>query len=231
MTLVHQIAFILMHVIVSCTSELFTSSYSPYNSLERLSYHIIESLCSLRLLEAGHVGALGYACTGIGVGGWLMTGQSYIKGNSINNDCHLSIDKPSAIRLAICYEVLFAYDTIIFLLTLYKTWRNPPSVVIGTPSQSLFTLLLRDGAFYFMFMALANLANILTFGLAPAFLRGRLSTFTSCLAVTLVSRMMLNLHRADTDMGILSTISGIMVFQDSREESSIGDSCLQEDPH
>ncbi|KAH8828841.1 hypothetical protein DL96DRAFT_1708018 [Flagelloscypha sp. PMI_526] len=150
----------------------------------------------------------------------------------------MSIDKPSAIRLAISYEVLFVYDTIIFLFILYKTWRYPPSIVIGTPSPvTLYPL----GAFYFMFMALANLANILTFCLAPVlediltlttvFLRGRLSTFTSCLAVTLVSRMMLNLHRVDTDLGIMSTVSGMMVFQYSREESTIGDSCPEDGPH
>ncbi|KAH8828842.1 hypothetical protein DL96DRAFT_1595773 [Flagelloscypha sp. PMI_526] len=211
MNLVHQITLILVQVIVCFIISL--RIYALYG-------------CSKRVMW----GLLGYASSLIGVVGWSMSGQSLIKGNSISNDCHLSIDRASAIRLAICWEALFAYDTTIFLLTLYKTWRNAPSTAIGRSRQSLSALLLRDGAFYFMFMALANLANILTFYLAPLFLRGRLSTFASCLAVTLVSRMMLNLHRANTDLGIMSTDSGMIMFQDSWEERTIDLSYLEEDP-
>ncbi|KAG1732498.1 hypothetical protein EDB19DRAFT_1733757 [Suillus lakei] len=53
-------------------------------------------------------------------------------------------------------------------------------------------------------MALSNIPNILTFYIGSVGLRGSLSTFTGCISVTLVSRLMLNLHRT-IDTGILST--------------------------
>ncbi|THH03754.1 hypothetical protein EW146_g10349 [Bondarzewia mesenterica] len=52
------------------------------------------------------------------------------------------------------------------------------------------------GAIYFAFMVLANLSNIFTFYFAPDGLRGVLSTFASCVSVTMMSHLMLNLHEA-----------------------------------
>ncbi|THH12890.1 hypothetical protein EW146_g7278 [Bondarzewia mesenterica] len=52
------------------------------------------------------------------------------------------------------------------------------------------------GAIYFAFMVLANLSNIFTFFFAPDGLRGVLSTFASCVSVTMMSHLMLNLHEA-----------------------------------
>ncbi|KIM74721.1 hypothetical protein PILCRDRAFT_695652 [Piloderma croceum F 1598] len=54
-------------------------------------------------------------------------------------------------------------------------------------------------------MALANLANILTFYLARPTLRGCLSLCASCISVTMMSRFMLNLHSA-ASAGIFSTL-------------------------
>ncbi|KAG1867210.1 hypothetical protein DFJ58DRAFT_768935 [Suillus subalutaceus] len=53
---------------------------------------------------------------------------------------------------------------------------------------------------YFGAMTLVNILNILTFYVA---VRGSLSSLTSCLSVTLISRLMLNLHKS-IDTGICS---------------------------
>lgn len=56
---------------------------------------------------------------------------------------------------------------------------------------------------YFAVMTLSNLPNILTYYFGSNTTRGSLATFTSCMSVTLVSRLMLNLHKS-VDAGILS---------------------------
>ncbi|KAG6906442.1 hypothetical protein DXG01_013925 [Tephrocybe rancida] len=112
-----------------------------------------------------------------------------------------------AIRLAGAWEALFVYDSILFTLTMVKTWKNRSEFTLN-PSQSgtvsIIYLIFRDGAIYFAVMALANLANILTFYFCGPFMRGGLSTFASGISVTMMSRLMLNLHE-NADTGIYST--------------------------
>ncbi|KAJ7214358.1 hypothetical protein GGX14DRAFT_443792 [Mycena pura] len=52
-------------------------------------------------------------------------------------------------------------------------------------------------------MALANLSNIGSFYFGGPLFRGSLSTFASCTSVTMVSRLMLNLHE-QAAIGIMS---------------------------
>ncbi|KAF9252457.1 hypothetical protein L218DRAFT_711440 [Marasmius fiardii PR-910] len=131
--------------------------------------------------------------------------------SSISTGCHLQFERITAIRLAAAWEALFIYDTILFGLTIYKTWRERPRGRIGVSDgrmyMPLLTLVLRDGAVYYAVMALANFVNIMTFYFAGPFLRGSLSTFSSCIAATMMSRLMLNLHRSAPDEGIMSTVS------------------------
>ncbi|KAJ6571430.1 hypothetical protein B0H19DRAFT_1129964 [Mycena capillaripes] len=98
-----------------------------------------------------------------------------------------------AIHLAASWEALFLFDTLVF------------SLLIGTTYTTLF---LRDGAA----IAFANLCNILTFYLAGPILAGGLSTFASCMSVTMMSRAMLNLHK-HAKKGVLSSMQHISVQQ------------------
>ncbi|TFK31907.1 hypothetical protein BDQ12DRAFT_566085, partial [Crucibulum laeve] len=95
------------------------------------------------------------------------------------------------------WEALFVYDSIIFGLTIFKTWQTRREHTVTGINIPLASLILRDGKYLFSakhVMALANLANILTFYLCGPFLRGGLSTFASSISVTMMSRLMLNLH-------------------------------------
>ncbi|KAG1867214.1 hypothetical protein DFJ58DRAFT_768945 [Suillus subalutaceus] len=56
---------------------------------------------------------------------------------------------------------------------------------------------------YFGAMTLVNIPNILTYYSGSVTIRGGLATLTSCLSVTLISRLMLNLHQS-IDTGICS---------------------------
>ncbi|KAI3601134.1 hypothetical protein WG66_001637 [Moniliophthora roreri] len=100
------------------------------------------------------------------------------------------------------WEVLFVYDTLIFLLACYKAYQTRKEFEMFKARLPLTNIVIRDGALYFWAMSMANLANILTFYLAGPFMRGGLASMASSISVTLVSRLMLNLHEI-TDTGAM----------------------------
>lgn len=139
-----------------------------------------------------------------GVACFSLTGQS--SSHAIQQTgCHIALSPRTAVRLAIAWEALFAYDTIVFGLTIFKTYQGGHGTgALFSTSIPLIRLVARDGAIYFAIMALANFSNILTFYIGGPFMRGGLSTFASCMSVTMVSRLLLNLHRS-ADQGIFTT--------------------------
>ncbi|KAH8832092.1 hypothetical protein DL96DRAFT_1706468 [Flagelloscypha sp. PMI_526] len=167
-------------------------------------------------------GLLIYACALAIVVAWFMSHQSVVEASTghAGDACHVWLDRPFANRMAVSWEVLLAYDLTIFMLTIYKSWTTRHSFW-RPESATLMGVLIRDGAVYFMLMALANLANILTLYFAPPRLRGRLSTFASCLTITIVSRMMLNLHRVDIKHGIMSTLTELRFNNGPAEADTI----------
>ncbi|KAF8876004.1 hypothetical protein BD779DRAFT_1804446 [Infundibulicybe gibba] len=158
--------------------------------------------CSPRILR-------NMAITGAAVGSvacWAVFANQNTTVSQQMFDCHTGLSYDTSKRLAIAWEALFAYDSIVFALTVMKTWRAGRNIEIRARRLPIITLLLRDGAIYFAVMALSNLANILTFYFCGPFLRGGLSEFstTSSISVTMMSRFMLNLHETG-DVGIFST--------------------------
>ncbi|KAI6041966.1 hypothetical protein EDC04DRAFT_2976078 [Pisolithus marmoratus] len=130
---------------------------------------------------------------------WSLVGQQGISAATLPG-CHVVYNTKTAIQIAVAYEALCIFDTLIFGLTAYKTFK------VGIRCESkpnLVVVLLRDGAIYFAIVAIANLANILLLYLAPELLKDGLSAFSMCIAVTMVSRLMLNLH-SSAGAGIFS---------------------------
>ncbi|KAF4616819.1 hypothetical protein D9613_008367 [Agrocybe pediades] len=155
--------------------------------------------CSKRILTY----MVGSGAILIAVSCWALFGQKSAPSET-GGGCHVGLSTGTAIRLAGAWEALFVYDSIIFGLTVFKTWNARRDHSITGISIPIITLILRDGAIYFAVMALCNLANILTFYFAGPFLRGSLSTFASTISVTTMSRLMLNLHETADD-GLFST--------------------------
>ncbi|KAG1815014.1 uncharacterized protein BJ212DRAFT_1358835 [Suillus subaureus] len=62
-----------------------------------------------------------------------------------------------------------------------------------------------DGAMYFGAMTLCNVPNILSYYFGSEIVRGSLglATLTGCISATLISRLILNLHKS-IDSGIFS---------------------------
>ncbi|KAG1864841.1 hypothetical protein F4604DRAFT_1782230 [Suillus subluteus] len=81
--------------------------------------------------------------------------------------------------------------------------------------KDIIDIIFQDGAMYFGAMTLSNIPNILMFYYGSDIDRSSLATFTSCMSVTLVSRLMLNLHKS-VDSGIFTT-----PIQDDNHDSYI----------
>ncbi|PBK94931.1 hypothetical protein ARMGADRAFT_1062460 [Armillaria gallica] len=146
---------------------------------------------------------------------WSLTGQKSDRWE--DSGCHIGLCRVTAIRVASAWEALFIYDSMLFAFTFYRAYTH------RTEKIPLLYLVFRDGSIYYATMALATLSNILTFYLAGValllycitqaltssikpYLRGGLSSCASSLSITLMSRLMLNLHQT-TDIGILSDMS------------------------
>ncbi|KAG2367580.1 hypothetical protein BDR07DRAFT_1606022 [Suillus spraguei] len=119
--------------------------------------------------------------------------------------CNAAISKMVAARIGLAWVALSVFDLFIFVLTMYRTYKINSllrlSLITG---KDIIDVIFRDGAMFFGVMTLFNITNILTFYIGPVGLRGSLATFTSCMSVTLISRLMLNLHQT-IDTGIFST--------------------------
>ncbi|KAF8177084.1 hypothetical protein K438DRAFT_1978734 [Mycena galopus ATCC 62051] len=115
--------------------------------------------------------------------------------------CNIADPRHVAILIAIPWEAVFVYDVMIFSLLFYKSRRDSGLRWAKIP---IVNLLIRDGSIYFVLMATVNLANILTSYIAEPLLVSCLSTFASNMSVTMMSRLMLNLHAVEST-GIFST--------------------------
>ncbi|KAJ7046056.1 hypothetical protein C8F04DRAFT_1387727 [Mycena alexandri] len=141
---------------------------------------------------------------------------------TVFSGCHLGIIQSASYHLAISWACLFAFDSIIFGLTIYNAYQTRRHM--GHVNMPIHRLIVRDGAMYFGAMALANLTNIITFLVrvsSPLSSRvdlftqiqvggigipGSLATFATCMSVTCMTRLMLNLHQR-AEYGVLSVVN------------------------
>ncbi|KAJ7053659.1 hypothetical protein C8F01DRAFT_1165782 [Mycena amicta] len=145
----------------------------------------------------------GAACCLLALSLWAISGRRSYPLVGVGG-CHLGNSQDTGIHLAVPWEALFLYDCLIVVALFWKSFSATRTS--GKRDTTLLGLLIRDGSVYFVAMASANLANILTFYLTDDLLRGCLSTLASCLSVTMMSRLMLNLHAVESK-GIFSTLA------------------------
>ncbi|KAG2111971.1 uncharacterized protein F5147DRAFT_771549 [Suillus discolor] len=124
-----------------------------------------------------------------------------------NGHCHEIYTTPTPLHHGTTWVTMFIYELIIFVLTVFGTWKARGSPQFSLVSRrDILDVIFQDGVMYFAGMALVNLPNILTYFCGPDIARGSLNEFTTCVSVTLISRLMLNLHGC-VDTGILSTLA------------------------
>lgn len=115
--------------------------------------------------------------------------------------CHTELDQETAVRQGIAWMTLVTYDSIIFGLGIVNAFKTRKELQILRHRVSLKVILLRDGTLYFGIVSVVNLINILFFFLGQGCMRGGLAPVASSLSVTLISRLILNLHEV-MDIGI-----------------------------
>ncbi|KAJ7900854.1 hypothetical protein B0H13DRAFT_2336368 [Mycena leptocephala] len=110
------------------------------------------------------------------------------------NGCNTPYPRSTADHLAKAWIGILACDVLVFALTVRQAYmqRHTSQPYAG----SLIQRMLKDGSMYFGVIVLATIANISTFYLGDILLSGFLSWFTSSLSLTLLCRLMLNLHEA-----------------------------------
>ncbi|KAG2040144.1 hypothetical protein BDR03DRAFT_950410 [Suillus americanus] len=133
-------------------------------------------------------------------------------------NCYESDVSMTPANPGLAWVALFAYELLIFILTVFRICKTrgmlrSPYLVMSR--KTVIDIIFQDGAMYFGAMTLANILNILTFYCGSDIDKSSLATFTSCISVTLVSRLMLNLHES-IDSGIFTT-----PIQDDNHDSYI----------
>ncbi|TFY79962.1 hypothetical protein EWM64_g4050 [Hericium alpestre] len=167
---------------------------------------------------------------------WALLGQH----SSVVTDvqgCHLATSFITGVHLAVAWEAQAVFDIMMVVLTIVKTLqtRRQPGARMLTENWELVDLIVRDGAIYFVVMAAANLANILTF---YPILKGVLSTFAGWYVLPHLlsshthqhraqhlhhndARLMLNLYEAATPLPTARTNTTLpSMFFTTRIDSS-----------
>ncbi|KAJ6571460.1 hypothetical protein B0H19DRAFT_1130026 [Mycena capillaripes] len=177
----HQILLFCTQILVSIV--MIQRMYALYNRDRRILW-----------------GLSGIATSLAGFIVWLMQNQDSIP-LTVVPGCYHDVSRATSLRLAGAWGALFLFDSIIFTLTICNAYWTRKR--LGTQAQvdmPIHTLIIRDGAIYFAAIALANLANIVTFIIEGPFIPGSLTIFTTCISITMVCRLMLNIHEtADVD--------------------------------
>jgi len=157
---------------------------------------LVAVLCTMRVSALYHnnryvVGLLVLMVIGtIAISIWALPFHSSSRGLTGGVlGCHAMVPQSAGAHLAVNWSALVVFDFTVFCLTLYKAlrigWKHP-----GT----LFHVLLRDGALYFVVLFFSNLSSIMTWLCAPPLLKGIASALSNMVSSVLISRLTLNLR-------------------------------------
>ncbi|KAJ7208344.1 hypothetical protein GGX14DRAFT_698042 [Mycena pura] len=126
--------------------------------------------------------------------------------------CLTAISHSSQVREAGAWEALLAADVVLLGLTITRAYNRSRDI----PTGALWRVLIRDGV-----ICLANVANIVTFIYGNVITANSLPGFTAKLSVTMICRLMLNLHEAAaiTDPSLEPKTTGIVFAHTEGEES------------
>ncbi|KAG1732500.1 hypothetical protein EDB19DRAFT_1912009 [Suillus lakei] len=118
---------------------------------------------------------------------------------------HNLMSRPYGIAgLGLAWLAELIFELLVFILIVYRICKTRGLLRLSLVTRrNLIDIMFHDGAMYFGAMTLVNIPNILTYYAGSVTTRGSLSTFTSCISVTLISRLMLNLHKS-INAGIFS---------------------------
>ncbi|KAF8980362.1 hypothetical protein BDQ17DRAFT_1263892, partial [Cyathus striatus] len=147
------------------------------------------------------------------VGFWSLFDQKHSASQPLTRTgCHLGLTRENAIHTASPWEALIVYETMIFGFILYMNWTTRGYHGVKRINIPLFSLILRDGRLLYVYDTLIKTLIFDRCSILCPFLRGALSTFASSISVTMMSRIMLNLHE-NPGVGMYSTSQPISTMQ------------------
>lgn len=185
-TLFRQLSLIFQAIVVCLIMTIRT--YALYGGSKRLLACL--TIIMIALAIAVSVGSLGHF-SGDAV---LLPGVG----------CYETFTAVTAARLGLAWLAEMVFELLIFILIVYRICKTKGLLRLSPVTRgNIIDIIFHDGAMYFGAMALINTPNIMTYYSGSVAVRGSLSTLTSCLSVTLMSRLMLNLHKS-IDAGIFS---------------------------
>ncbi|KAJ7626098.1 hypothetical protein FB45DRAFT_1060618 [Roridomyces roridus] len=129
--------------------------------------------------------------------------------------CHVPTSHKTALRIAAAWEAQLICDILILGLTLHRAYAFYRAAGDGVGMGALLGTMVRDGAAYFGMIGLINLANIVMLYKGDVITAGSLAWFASAISVTMICRLMLNLHdvasvKDDLSLQLPSTVDGGM---------------------
>lgn len=185
-TLFRQLSLIFQAIVVCLIMTIRT--YALYGGSKRLLACL--TIIMIALAIAVSVGSLGHF-SGDAV---LLPGVG----------CYETFTAVTAARLGLAWLAEMVFELLIFILIVYRICKTKGLLRLSPVTRgNIIDIIFHDGAMYFGAMALINTPNIMTYYSGSVAVRGSLSTLTGCLSVTLMSRLMLNLHKS-IDAGIFS---------------------------
>ncbi|KAG1741298.1 hypothetical protein EDB19DRAFT_2038796, partial [Suillus lakei] len=176
-TLYRQLAFVLQAVIVCLIMTIRT--YALYGGSRRLLAWM--TIIMIALAVAASVGSLG-----------RFSGSTTILPGL---GCYETYSAETATRLGLAWLAQLVFELLAFILIMYRICKTRGLLrLFLVTRRSIIDIIFQDGVMYFGAMVLINVPNILTFYSGSVTTRGSLTVLTSCMSVTLISRLMLNLH-------------------------------------
>ncbi|EJD01519.1 uncharacterized protein FOMMEDRAFT_148003 [Fomitiporia mediterranea MF3/22] len=112
------------------------------------------------------------------------------------------------------------FPTLIFIMTLARAVRLQR---FGSVKGSLINVMLRDGVMYFLVIFSANLANVVTYSVAPEDLKFANAPFTNVITTLMICRLMLNLRRDDAPDVVVTNYSMAQKFDFRARLTYLGD--------
>ncbi|KAJ3554559.1 hypothetical protein NM688_g3043 [Phlebia brevispora] len=176
------------HEMFTATSNLIVSTllilrvYALYEQSRRVLWFLIGSITFLS------VGSTALTTFSEFISPELINPKLLVDGN-----CKIILGHTEGYFVAGSWGCILAFDTLAFILILRRTMTVYKYLTIR---NSLFYLMLRDGAVYFGCLVVLYIVNIVTLLFCAPDYKGVLITFTNAIAFVLSGRLMLNIRSA-----------------------------------
>ncbi|KAJ3763357.1 hypothetical protein EV360DRAFT_78426 [Lentinula raphanica] len=204
--------YVVGHPILVLVSHLLAYSCSAWNIVQELFHALVGVMiaalltlriyalygCNKRLLM--FLSSLIFIGIVVAIITDLLASSTPIPSSIPNAGCHDILALKDAALVAVGWEALLVYDILLFGMTLAKAYQARGQMGSQhSRGMSLISVIIKDGTIYFAIMTLVNFVNVFTFYVTGnTLLRAAFSPITSCLSVTIMSRLMLHLHEIGT---------------------------------